>query len=346
MLEAMRSPNWPKWVTAMEKECSALENNNTWAVLPSENVPEGHDIISCKWVFQTKSDGTYKCRWVARGFEQVEGWDYQETYAAVARADSYRLITAVAVSCNQIIENIDIKSAFLNGDIDYDIYIELPDSQVGKLLKSLYGLKQAPKIQYDTLHAALSNLGFSTLPTDASVYLQSSSYEANGTIYVVPDLILSVHVDDIYAAYRNQEVINTFKAELQKRFPITELGPIKRFLGLQFEMTRNEERQVLTIHQEQYIEGLLTRFGMNECKPRATPLDKHIELKIDKAAPMDTKRLRKYREIIGSLTHCMQGTRPDIVFDVSLMSKALANPTEEHIQHTKHIMRYLRGTTK
>jgi len=176
--------------------------------------------------------------------------------------------------------------------------------------------------------------------------MQSSTHETNGTVYVAPDLILSVHVDDIHAAGRNQGTINAFKAELQKHFQITELGPIKRFLGLQFETTRTEEGQTLTIHQENYIEGLLTRYGMKECKPRATPLDKYVELNIDKSAPIDTKRLRKYREIIGSLTHCMQGTRPDIAFAVSLMSKALANPTDEHIQHTKHIMRYLRRTTK
>jgi hypothetical protein len=344
--EAMRSPDWPKWAIALDKECLVLLANNTWVAIPLEDVPAGHEIISCKWVFHIKSDGTFKCRWVARGFEQVEGWDYQETYAAVARADSYRLITAVAVACDWIIENIDVKAAFLNGNIDCDVYIELPDGSIGKLLKSLYGLKQAPKIWYDTLYAALTDMGFITPPTDASVYTQSSTHEMNGTIYVAPDLILSVHVDDIHAAGRNQETINTFKTELRKRFQITELGPIKRFLGLQFDSTRTEEGQVLTIHQEKYIEDLLTRFGMKECKPRSSPLDNHIKLEIDKSKPVNAKTLHNYRERIGSLTHCMQGTRPDIAFAVSLLSKALANPTEEHVQHTKHIMRYLRGKTK
>ena len=122
----------------------------------------------------------------------------------------------------------------------------------------MYGLKQAPKIWYDTLNAALTDLGFITLPTDASAYMQSSTHEANGTIYVAPDLILSVHVDDIHAAGRNQETINAFKTELRRRFQITELGPIKRFLGLQFESTLTEEGQVLTIHQERYFEDLLS----------------------------------------------------------------------------------------
>jgi hypothetical protein len=114
----------------------------------------------------------------------VEGRDYQETYAAVARADSYKLITTVVVICNWIIENIDIKTAFLNGIFDCDVYIELPDGRIGKLLKSLYGLKQAPKIWYDTLNAVLTGMGFITLPIDAYVYMQSSSHQSNGTIYV------------------------------------------------------------------------------------------------------------------------------------------------------------------
>ena len=191
-------------------------------------------------------------------------------------------------------------------------------------------------------------MGFITLPTNASVYMQSSTHNgANGTIYVAPDLILSVHVDDIHVAGRNQETINAFKAKLQKHFHITELGPIKRFLGLQFESVDTKEGQrMLTIHQERYIEELLARFGMKECKPRASPLDSYIKFDIDKTIPRDPKRLRLYREMIGSLTHCMQGTRPDIAFAVSLLSRALVNPSEEHIQHVKHIMRYLQGTTK
>lgn len=346
MFEAMRSPDWPKWTIAMDKEHQGLLENNTWEVVSPNDIPTGQEIISCKWVFHVKTDGSFKCRWVARGFEQVEGWDYQETYAAVARADSYRLITAVAVICNWIIENVDIKTAFLNGNIDCDVYIELPDGKIGKLRKSLYGLKQAPKIWYDTLNAVLTAMGFITLPTDASVYMQSSTHHLNGTIYVAPDLILSVHVDDIHAAGRNQETINAFKTELQKHFQIVELGPIKNFLGLQFESTCMEAGQrMLTIHQERYIEELLVRFGMKECKPRASPLDSHIKLEIDRTMPASPKLLREYREMIGSLTHCMQGTRPDLAFSVSLLSRALANPSEEHVRHVKHIMRYLRGTT-
>ena len=163
------------------------------------------------------------------------------------------------------------------------------------------------------------------------------------------DLILSVHVDDILVAGRNQETINAFKAELQKHFQITELGPIKNYLGLQFESTYTEAGQrMLTIHQERYIEELLVRFGMKECKTRASPLDSHIKLEsvVDRTTPIDPKRLKEYREMIGSLTHCMQGTRPDIAFAVSLLSRALVNPSEEHIRHVKHIMRYLRGVTK
>jgi hypothetical protein len=103
---------------------------------------------------------------------------------------------------------------------------------------------------------------------------------------------------------------------------------------------------MLTIHQERYIEELLARFGIKECKLRASPMDSHIKFEIDKTKPRDPKRLCLYWEMISSLTYCIQGTRPDIAFAVSLLSRALVNPSEEHIQHVKHILRYLRGTTK
>ena len=112
------------------------------------------------------------------------------------------------------------------------MYIELLDGRIGKLLKSLYGLKQVPNIWYDTLNAVLTRMGFITLLSNASVYVQSSSHQSNRTIYVAPNLILLVHVDDMHVASRNQETINAFKAELQKYFQITELELIKRFLGL------------------------------------------------------------------------------------------------------------------
>jgi len=143
-------------------------------------------------------------------------------------------------------------------------------------------------------NAVLTEFGFITLPTDPSVYMQSSTYNRNGTIYVAPDIILSVHVDDILAAGRNQEMINAFKSKLKERFQIMELGSIKRYLGLEFEYSHIDEGQILTIHQEKYIENILIRFGMRDCKSRATPLDSHIKMEIDRSIPIDPLRLHRY----------------------------------------------------
>jgi len=125
----------------MKLEIEQLNENGIWKVILRETVSANYQVLGCKWVFHYKSDGIYKCRWVVKGYKQIEGFDYQEIYANIIKTDFYRLMLALSVINGWIVENIDIETAFLNGVIDHDIYVDLPDGQCGKLLKSLYGLK-------------------------------------------------------------------------------------------------------------------------------------------------------------------------------------------------------------
>jgi hypothetical protein len=159
--EAMQRPDWDQWLKAVIKEVEGIIAQRTWTVMDRTAVPPQHHIHSGKWVLTRKRDGRYKARWVIRGFEQIQGLNYQETYAAVVRSDSYRCLIAIAAFFGLSIETVDIDLAFLYGKIDYDIYTELPTAMfdaylVCKLLKSLYGLKQAPRIWYETLRKALT----------------------------------------------------------------------------------------------------------------------------------------------------------------------------------------------
>ena len=146
--EAIQSPDSKKWYTAMGKQVDSLLNAGTWKSIKKATVPPSHRILTGKWVNKRKRDGTYKARWVVKGFEQVKGLDYQQIFAAVVRADTFRTLLAIATLLDWDISNVDIDSAFLYGDIDKESYIELPEGffasdSCGKLLKSIYGLKQA-----------------------------------------------------------------------------------------------------------------------------------------------------------------------------------------------------------
>ena len=162
--EAIQRPDSDKWYEAMGKQVNSLLGAGTWESIEKAIVPPNHRILRGKWVSKRKRDGTYKARWVVKGFEQVKGLDYQQIFAAVVRADTFRTLLAIATLLDWDISNIDIDSAFLYGDIDTEVYIELPEGffesfKCGKLLKSIYGLKQAPRIWAQTLYKILRELG-------------------------------------------------------------------------------------------------------------------------------------------------------------------------------------------
>ena len=159
----------------MEKEVKSLLNAGTWKPIERITVPQNHRILKGKWVYKLKRDGSCKARWVVKGFEQVKGLDYQQVFAAVVRADTFRTLLAIATLLDWDISNIDVDSAFLYGDIDTEVYIELPEGfseshKCGKLLKSIYGLKQAPRIWAQTLYKILRELGLVQLQSEHSVF--------------------------------------------------------------------------------------------------------------------------------------------------------------------------------
>src|SRR6266487_1744312 len=338
--EAMESVNRTHWKVAMDDQYQSLIENKTWVLVKRSDVPPCCRVLNGKWVYKLKTspdkEHRYKARWVAKGFNQRYGVDYFETFAAVAKPMSYKILLALAAHYNLEVHQMDVKSAFLYGDLDEEIYLNLPDGfqdggdgdVVCRLLKSLYGLKQAPRVWAKVLREFLVSHGLARL-------------ESDHCIYVGKDLIVAIYVDDILILSKNKRSLRQMKEELKSRFKMSDLGHAKHYLGI--EIHRTKEKICLT--QTEYITDMLKRFGMEDCAPKATPMEEKIRLDIDVAGePLCETDKERYQQAIGSLLYLSLGTRPDISFAVAILSRFTANPHEKHETALNRIFRYLRGT--
>jgi hypothetical protein len=346
--EAKARPDWPRWKEAMDKEIGSLEQAKTWATVRR---PPGKNIVGCKWVFRLKrkADGSvdkYKARLVARGFTQIHGVDYFDTYSPVARLASFRLILAIAARNNWEAVAFDFNSAYLNGELgeDEEIFMQEPpgyesdlEGFVKRLLKALYGLKQAGRKWYDVLVAALIKLGFKVTYADPGVFIARRGNEI---------IILAVHVDDCAMTGSSARLIAVYRQKLNEQYTLTDLGSINSLLGIQ--VTRDRAARTISLSQAVYIRSIIARFALADAKACSTPMVPGASYsKSDSpTSPDEAARMRKvpYREAIGSLMYAAVATRPDIAYAVSTLSQFLENPGEAHWQAVKRIFRYLAGT--
>ena len=322
----------------MKDENQSLLDNKTWTLVDR---PTDQLVLPGKWVYRHKRGPKgeivrYKARWVIRGDRQREGIDYNETFAAVVKPMSYRMIFAVAAALDWEIDQMDVKTAFLYGEVKETVYMEQPTGhsdgspRVCKLNRALYGIKQAPRMWYRALAEFLGQMGFQPLDSDASVFHKKG-------------VIIAIYVDDLLISGRDRTEVDAIKTALSKRFQMSDLGPVGYYLGMT--ITRDRQNRVLRLGQKAYISKLLHDFGMLECKPSPTPMDlggaNLISDPTHQASPSD---IQEYQRLVGSLICIMLGTRPDIAFSVSMVSRFAANPTPEHITAAKRILRYLKGT--
>ncbi|KAK4406351.1 Retrovirus-related Pol polyprotein from transposon TNT 1-94 [Sesamum angolense] len=284
------------WVQAMEEEIKMIEKNNTWELADR---PKDKEIIGVKWIYKTKlnADGSiqkHKARLVAKGYSQLPGIDYTETFAPVARLDTIRALIAIVVNKKWKIYQMDVKSAFLNGYIDEEIYVEQPQGFIAKgseekvlrLKKALYGLKQAPRAWYSRIDKYFMDRGFRRSLSEPTLYIKN---QGNDT------LIVSLYVDDIIYTGNNEKMIQDFKEDMMKTFEMSDLGLMHFFLGIEI----NQEKRGIFICQRKYTETLLKKFKMESCKTVTTPLvtgEKYQ--KEDGSQKVDGST---YRSLIGSL---------------------------------------------
>ena len=337
--EAIISNDASEWDLAMQTEMRALEENDTFELVPP---PKDKEIVGSKWVYaiKTNKDGTdhFKARFVAKGYSQIEGIDYQETFSPTAHMNSIRVISQIAVQNDLDIHQMDVKAAYLNAPIDCDIYVKQPEGftitdekgnkLVLKLKKSLYGLKQSGRNWNNTLDTYLREQGFKKSVNDPCFYTKD-------------DNTFLVHwVDDILISAKPC-ILKTVKQTFEKRFKMKDLGQISYFLGIEFQIESN----VLSMFQSRYISKVLNRFGMDDCKPRSTPCEMNpSHEKIGNTEPLDEAEQKRYRQIVGSLIYIMTATRPDISYTVTKLSQFLSCATQCHMTMAKHVLRYLKGT--
>lgn len=348
--EAILSPERGSWAGAMEEEMQSLEKNKTWKLT---QLPKGKKAIGCKWIFAKKEgfpikeDVRYKARLVAKGFAQREGIDYNEVFSPVVKHSSIRIMLALVAQLNLELAQLDVKTAFLHGDLKEEIYLTQPDGfkvagkedWVCKLSKSLYGLKQSPRQWYKRFDMFMKGQKYKRSKYDHCVYLrrlQDGSY-----------IYLLLYVDDMLIAAKSQTEIDKLKAQLSKEFEMKDLGEAKKILGM--EITRDRKRGKLWLSQKQYLQKVLQRFGIHEdTKPVSTPLAPHLKLSSRLSPTTDEEReyMAKvpYANAVGSLMYAMVCTRPDISQAVSVVSRYMHDPGKGHWQAVKWILRYLQNT--
>ncbi|CAN1791793.1 Retrovirus-related Pol polyprotein from transposon TNT 1-94, partial [Linum perenne] len=333
--QALQHPEWKK---AVEEEIKALEKNNTWTVT---SLPSGKRPVDCKWIFTVKykADGNverFKARLVAKGFTQSYGIDYQETFAPVAKLNTVRVLLSLAVNFDWPLHQLDVKNAFLNGDIAEEVYMSIPPGMnvgtkesVCKLHKALYGLKQSPRAWFDRFTGAVKASGYNQSLADHTMFMKHGN---EGRL-----AILIVYVDDIIITGDDIEEIRKLKLKLATEFEIKDLGELRYFLGM--EVARS--KRGLVISQRKYILDLLKETGMLGCKPIDTPMETNKKFSLDEnSVPVNRGR---YQRLVGKLIY-LAHTRPDIAFSVSIVSQHMHSPTEEHMEAVIRILRYLKTT--
>lgn len=335
--EAKHRTDWPEWKKAIESEYGSLLKSNTWTVC---ELPKGRSAISNKWVFKLKrkADGSvdkYKARLVARGFSQKAGFDYNETYAPVAKLTTLKILLSIANQNDMHIHQMDVKSAFLNGELSEDIYMQLPDgfgqkNMVCKLNKALYGLKQASRAWNEKFNEFMIRIGFKRSQSDQCLYVKHH----NGVICFV-----LLYVDDTLIFCCNLKVMATIKKLFSNEFEMTDMGEASSFLGMQIE--RDIQKGTITLSQSRYLQKVLHKFGMQECKSKSTPMEKGLHLDLGEKGKCSN---HPYRELIGCLTYAAVTTRPDLCASVGYFSRYQSCFNEQHFNHAKNILRYIRGT--
>ncbi|KAA0036818.1 Cysteine-rich RLK (RECEPTOR-like protein kinase) 8 [Cucumis melo var. makuwa] len=323
----------PEWKNAVMEEMKALEKNRTWEICA---LPKGHKTVGCKWVFylKYKEDGTldrHKARLVAKGFTQTYGIDYSETFSPVAKLNTVRVLLFVAVNKDWPLYQLDVKNAFLNGDLVEEVYMSPPPGfeaqfgqQVCKLQKSLYGLKQSLRAWFDRFTTFVKSQGYSQGHSDHTLFTKASK---TGKI-----AILIVYVDDIVLTGDDQTKISQLKQRMGDEFEIKDLENLKYFLGM--EVARSKEG--ISVSQRKYTLDLLTETGMLGCRPADTPIEFNCKLgNSDDQVPVDKEQ---YQRLVGKLIY-LSHTLSDISFAVSVVSQFMQAPYEKHMEAVNRILR-------
>ncbi len=264
--------------------------------------------IESRWVFKVKhhSDGRverYKCRLVTKGYSQLYGADYDETFSPVVRFSSIRTLLSFAIQNNLHVHEMDVVTAFLNGHLEEEIYMEQPEGyikpeqehKVCKLKKSIYGLKQSPRCWSKAFTEFMMEMGFKQSTSDPCVFVRSRQELE----------ILAVYVDDVILIMESIESMNELKMALQKHYKMKDMGELSYILGIS--VVQDNEKNCVLLHQKHYIEAILQKYGMDNANPVATPADANVKLKKSDGVSKPVNQ-STYQSMVGSLLYAAMAT--------------------------------------
>ncbi|GJZ91053.1 putative ribonuclease H-like domain-containing protein [Tanacetum coccineum] len=328
------------WVEAMQEELLQFKLQKVWILV---DFPSGKKAIGTKWVFRNKRDErsivvTNKARLVAQGFRQEEGIDYDEVFSPVARIEAIRLFLAFASFMGFPVYQMDVKSAFLYGTIEEEVYVHQPPgfvdpahpNKVYKVIKALYGLHQAPRAWYETLSSFLLKNGFRRGTIDKTLFIKKNKNDI---------MLVQVYVDDIIFGSTTQSMCTEFKDCMHKRFQISSMGELTFFLGLQVK----QQPDGIFISQDKYVADILKKFDFCSIKTTTTPIESNKPLvKDEDGVDVD---VHVYRSMIGSLMY-LTTIRPNIMFAVCACARFQVTPKASHLNAVKRIFRYLKHQPK
>ncbi|WVZ61751.1 LOW QUALITY PROTEIN: hypothetical protein U9M48_011574 [Paspalum notatum var. saurae] len=328
-----------EWRMAMLEEMASIEENKTWTLV---DLPKGQRAIGLKWVFKLKKDEhgeviKHKAQLVAMGYVQRQGIDFEEVFAPVARMESVRVVLAVAAHHGWSVHHMDVKSAFLNGELVEEFYVAQPpgftaaghEEKVLRLHKALYGPRQVPRAWNAKLDASLHELGFTRSKCEHGLYVRGA--EASR-------LVVGIYVDDLIITREMKKEIDSFKLQMKKLFKMSYLGPLSYYLGIEVK----QGQRGIELRQSAYALKLLEKAGMSSCNSCATPMEVRLKLSKASTSPLvDDPTM--YRSIIGSLRYLLH-TRPDLSFSVRYLSRFMEEPRTDHMAAVKHLLRYVAGT--
>jgi hypothetical protein len=321
----------------MHEELNNFTRNEVWELVER---PKSHNVIGTKWVLWNKhnKDGLVvrnNAKLVTQGYTQVEGLDFGETFALVARLEAIRILLAYAYAHNIKFYQMDVKSALLNGKISELMYMEQPPgfedpkrpNHVYKLSKALYGLKQAPRAWYERLRDFLLSKAFKIGKVDTTLFSKRIGKDL---------FVCQIYVDDIIFGSTNESFCEEFGKMMSNEFEMSMIGELSFFLGLQIKQLKD----VIFVSQPKYLKDMLKKFGFKNAKSIKTPMATNGHLDLDEGGIIVDKKICS---IIGSLLY-ITVFRPDVMFSVCMHARFQISPREVHLKAAKRILRYLKHT--
>ena len=343
--QAMNAPDSFRWKEGVSLEFIHLATNNVFELVDIKDIPPGQKLIDSKWVFKKKflPSGLidkYKARLVGRGFTQAYGIDYEETFAPTLRFESLRILFAIAITYGLRLWLLDVIAAYLNGDIDANIYMKLPEgyprtaankNKVWHLLKGLYGLKQSGRLWARKFRKEITKFDFKPITADTCIFKKTFK---DGEV-----CLIALYVDDIIIATKRTATFKRVKQMIESAFKVTDSGLLTGVLGVRVNQTPDR----ITIDQAHYIETLLEKHGMSDCKPVDTPIAGYTGiLPADDNEPRADQR--EYQQVVGGIMFANIATRPDLAFAISKLSQFCHDPTIRHHNALFRVLKYLKGT--